>query len=586
MSKQTNLSPAEIAAQDALDCIYTCIREKTSFILEAGAGAGKTHSLVQALRHIIKIYGRELIRNNQRVACITYTNVAKNEIRTRTDGHPAVLSETIHAFCWSVIKDFQPKLRAEVPSLGGRWADRIAEHGEIGNKTVKYDLGYPKIDNETVWLGHNDIIALAVKLLEEPKFRTIFKKRYPILFIDEYQDTDKDFASALKQHFLGTTAGPQIGFFGDHWQKIYGSSACGKIEHTSLVVIEKKANFRSDKAIVDCLNRFRSDLPQNIKDPTSTGSIVVFHTNNWQGTRLTGGHWDGDLPHEVAHGYLVNVRAYLTANEWDLSPEKTKVLMLTHNVLADEQGYRNLANVFSRTESFIKKEDDYIAFFEEVLEPACLAYEQRKYGEMIELLSSRQLTIKRHSDKVKWTTAMDKLFLLRQNGTIGEMIDQLKATKLPRLPDNLDRKESRYSLILGKNEEDRDDDENEFVEQLKKLKAVPYKEVTALVQFIQEKTPFATKHGVKGSEFENVLVVFGRGWNQYNFGQMLEWAGTKIPNGKHDSFERNRNLFYVACSRPKKRLALLFTQSLSNQAMATISNWFGAANIRALGRAP
>lgn len=69
---------------------------------------------------------------------------------------------------------------------------------------------------------------------------------------------------------------------------------------------------------------------------------------------------------------------------------------------------------------------------------------------------------------------------------------------------------------------------------------------------------------MKGAEFENVLVVCGRGWNQYNWNQMLEWSNTAVPDEKIDTFERNRNLFYVACSRPKKRLAILFTQQLSS----------------------
>ena len=86
-----------------------------------------------------------------------------------------------------------------------------------------------------------------------------------------------------------------------------------------------------------------------------------------------------------------------------------------------------------------------------------------------------------------------------------------------------------------------------------------------------------TKHGVKGAEFENVLVVVGRGWNQYNFGEMLELAGASvIPVAKEEAFERNRNLFYVACSRPQKRLAILFTQLLSPEAIATLESWFGA----------
>ena len=71
--------------------------------------------------------------------------------------------------------------------------------------------------------------------------------------------------------------------------------------------------------------------------------------------------------------------------------------------------------------------------------------------------------------------------------------------------------------------------------------------------------------------------MVGRGWNQYNFGEMLELAGAQpVPAAKEEAFERNRNLFYVACSRPKKRLAILFTQLLSPGAMATLENWFGA----------
>lgn len=32
-----------------------------------------------------------------------------------------------------------------------------------------------------------------------------------------------------------------------------------------------------------------------------------------------------------------------------------------------------------------------------------------------------------------------------------------------------------------------------------------------------------------------------------------------IPKGKEASYERNRNLFYVCCSRPKKRLFIFVT---------------------------
>ena len=61
---------------------------------------------------------------------------------------------------------------------------------------------------------------------------------------------------------------------------------------------------------------------------------------------------------------------------------------------------------------------------------------------------------------------------------------------------------------------------------------------------------------------------------------MLELAGAQvIPAVKEEAYERNRNLFYVVCSRPKKRLAILFTQSLSPDAMATLESWFGKETI-------
>src|SRR5690606_22840222 len=112
------------------------------------------------------------------------------------------------------------------------------------------------------------------------------------------------------------------------------------------------------------------------------------------------------------------------------------------------------------------------------------------------------------------------------------------------------------------------------------LRNVPYSEIKALRKYLDGHSPFETKHGVKGAEFENVLVIVGRGWNQYNFGEMLALAGAKqIPAAKEVAFERNRNLFYVACSRPQRRLAILFTQQLKFEAIQTLEAWFGAESI-------
>lgn len=230
-------NPAEVAAQRALDEVFRCIRERISFRLEAGAGAGKTYSLVKALQLIIEEDGVQLLRRHQRVACITYTNVATDEVTRRTDGHPAVQASTIHSFCWDLCKSFQAVLRSEVMNIPPL-AEKISEVGEIGARRIGYDLGHRRVTETEILLHHDDVLRLMVALMENSKFRRILAARFPVLFIDEYQDTDSDFAESLIRNFVETGDGPLIGLFGDSWQKIYRTGA-GLIDHANPVVSQR-----------------------------------------------------------------------------------------------------------------------------------------------------------------------------------------------------------------------------------------------------------------------------------------------------------------------------------------------------------
>ena len=107
-----------------------------------------------------------------------------------------------------------------------------------------------------------------------------------------------------------------------------------------------------------------------------------------------------------------------------------------------------------------------------------------------------------------------------------------------------------------------------------------YKELISLVEFINGFTPLATQHSVKGAEFENVLVILSGGWNHYNWPKFLELLHDRdVPPKELSGFLRARNLFYVAVSRPKKRLAVLATQALSASALSSAAALFGAANV-------
>lgn len=575
---------ADAAGRIALQRMFGCLDEGRSFRLEAGAGAGKTYSLDKALRRLIDRRGTELVRRRQQVGCITYTNVAKDEIISRIEAHPAVRPETVHGFCWSVLRDFQITLRALVPDLPD-WAERLEPVGGIGVRRVHYELGYPSVEEEQVTIRHEDVLSLMNQAMVLPKFRAVLTARYPVLLIDEYQDTDAGFVDAIKTWFLDRGEGPLIGLFGDHWQKIYGDG-CGSVEHAALEVIDKNANFRSVDPIVQMLNRMRPELPQMVSDPDAPGEARVFHTNAWTGMRRTGqggGHWTGDTSADAARAYFSHIKARLSGEGWDFAVGRTKILMLSHSVLAREQGYASIPPIYGQfNDPWLKKDDPHIKFLTDQLEPGCAAFEAQRYGEMFECFGTGMPRIRKHLDKIAWTEAMTALIALRLSGSIGEIIDFIAAQPHMRLPEAVEEREKKLAEAGPEPVEG----EPRRITQLRKLRAVPYTEVIALDRFIDGHTPFATKHGVKGAEFENVLVVVGRGWNKYNFAQMLEWIEAGPPADKVEFFENNRNLFYVACSRPKVRLALLFTQILSANAMAKLTALFGEANVIALPAQP
>ncbi len=211
----------------------------------------------------------------------------------------------------------------------------------------------------------------------------------------------------------------------------------------------------------------------------------------------------------------------------------------------------------------------------------CGAYVEKRFAEMFSILGARVPAVRSNSEKREWSESMQQLMDLRDKGTVGDVLDHLYRVQHPRLPEELEDLDRSLRNFDRKPE----NEEQPELTVLRNLRSVPYCEVIRLVRYLEGDTPFSTKHGVKGAEFENVLVIVGMGWNRYNFNQMLEWAadGGAMPQEKWDAFERARNLFYVCCSRPRRRLAVLFTQELSHRALSTLERWFGKTSLHSLG---
>ena len=108
--------------------------------------------------------------------------------------------------------------------------------------------------------------------------------------------------------------------------------------------------------------------------------------------------------------------------------------MLTHNVLASEQGYDSIAKAFPYTDQFIKKEDPLIAFFA-TRSSACAAFQHKRFGEMFSLLGGSTSAVSSHADKVAWSSSMEGLAKIRLAGTIGQVLDYMIEHAHPPLPD-------------------------------------------------------------------------------------------------------------------------------------------------------
>ena len=88
---------------------------------------------------------------------------------------------------------------------------------------------------------------------------------------------------------------------------------------------------------------------------------------------------------------------------------------------------------------------------------------------------------------------------------------------------------------------------------------------------------YHTYHGTKGDEFDNVLIIMEKDFGRSNlnfFGNLLKKLSTPS-TADDDKLKSARNLFYVAATRAKNNLAILYTDFLDDVQKEQIKNAFG-----------
>ena len=266
--------------------IQECFSKGNSkcFFVFAGAGSGKTSSLINTLTFLDEKHGEELLMHSKQIAVISYTNAACDEISRRLQYKPVFSVSTIHSFLWELIKNHQGDIRAwvmqsvetEIKELkakqlsgrNGKTSDKRAD--EIKKKTerlsklssVKKFSYNPNGDNVDS-LSHSEVVKMSTEfIVKEQTMQDILTSKYPILLIDESQDTKKELVDALLLVYENYKDNFIVGMFGDTMQRIYTDgkdNLAGCIPEDWIKPV-KIMNHRSAIRIVNLANSIRKTI--------------------------------------------------------------------------------------------------------------------------------------------------------------------------------------------------------------------------------------------------------------------------------------------------------------------------------------
>lgn len=605
---------------EAYEQIRRCLTpgEQRSFVLHAGAGSGKTRCLVATIRHLINSRGRELNRRGAQIAVITYTTAATAEIRHRLGHDPLVHVSTIHAFAWTLVGDATDDIRTE---LRKRWlaeiddctaAEAKARPAKLGTRNkasddrkrkiarahrrlaglddvISFRYDPTRIDTSPDSVMHAEVLYLLREfLVHYPQFGAVLAGRFPIVLIDEVQDTNKEVMEALLNFVRPNPDDPAVcrsphktfslGFFGDSMQRIYldglpnlNDQLPGGWKHPQLGV-----NFRSGERIVQLVNNIRAlgETHPNPQTPECDGGIVRLFLAA-----------SGTSDHaSIEHAARQRMAVVSETMDWHDS-ERVTTLILEHAMAGDRLNFRSFIDPFGSDfrDDVLDKDrvrSGPIAFLGATLVPLARAF---ALGDL--WTAERIITEHHHPDRDETYDRPSETQLadLQQGAwslrdlavtdetPLRELIANVHRSGLLHVPDIL--VDAIASGVLDTLEEATTPAEPELptTSELRNsawANAIhtPVDMFERYYRYVTDATPLDTLQGVKGREAEHVMVIAdddsARG-NTFSFEKLFQVtpaSATDTKNsaeGKDTSILRTLRLFYVACSRARTSLAIV-----------------------------
>ena len=599
------------------------LEKPKSFFLYAGAGSGKTRAVIEAMEIFRTRYGTQFRESGQKVAIITYTNAACDEIRRRTDFDPIFAVSTIHSFAWEQIRTYHKdisawlrvRLSTEITELhekqgSGRSGTKAAHEREVQIESKQKRLQHLDVIKQFTYnpngenvgknsLNHAEVIAISAAFLaNKPLMRQVLIRKHPVLLIDESQDTQKDLIDAF---FALQAEHPDqfsLCLFGDTMQRIYADGKVG-LEQAVPADWEKPAiavNHRCPKRIVTLLNRIRSEADGARQEPrqdAQEGFVRLFLINDVD-----------DVDKLTVETAAARIMAEATSDDEWMSQQAVKVLTLEHHMAARRGCFDRFFEPLYKADNFktglLDGTLSGIAFFAQQVLPLVQAMQSEDRFAVARV-------VKDHSPLVSperlsgSTTSLEEIFKARRSvesvysqwndGADPVLLDVLRAIDHEDLFGIPDVFAPILSDTDGQGEDvesvpaDADNDRNPEVDAWRKALSVPFSQLQAYVKYISDRSPFGTHQGIKGLQFPRVMVILddneARGF-MFSYEKLLgakALTNTDEKNrleGKDTSVDRTRRLFYVTCSRAQRSLAVIVYTKEADKVASHMSRvgWF------------
>lgn len=588
--------------RDADEIIRECLSldNPTSFFLYAGAGSGKTHSLVEAVRDLKQRERERLTFEGRRIAIITYTNAACDEISRRLEFDPLVDVSTIHAFAWRMIQGFDADIREwlrakidqSIETLNSQIARSRGENkttrgarAELASKTRRLerldDIGQftysPTGENKgRDSLNHSEVIQMAAAFIQQPPLLDVMVDLYPVLLIDESQDTNRHLMDAFLAIQRQAPLRFCLGLLGDTMQRIYpdGKDDLQGAIPPEWAKPEKRINRRCPVRVIELINQIRmvADTHQQIsRDNPENGTVRMFCTSAQSN------------PTFVLEDRAAERMAEITGDDtWRDSLTGRKSLILEHKMAGRRMGFEGVFSPLHAVEhlrtGLLEGDLPSLKFLLKGVMPILEAYHQDDYAFMDTVRMCSPLL-----DSLHMAQAQDQLALIEQVGGAAQSLVDLFTDADPLINDVvsnviwsglLDVPErmiiAHAEGITSDEPPDTDDRSLQEIHAYRVVLGRRFSELVSFAKYSSGLSPFDTHQGVKGLEFPRVMVILNdeeAGGFLFSYEKLLgavEPSVTDLRNekeGKDSSLSRTRRLLYVTCSRAEESLALVVYSS-------------------------